>query len=119
MKMPGLTKQAQYVLVYRGGRTWVNWLLVMKVLPNGLAWSRWGFSITKRVGKAVQRNHLKRLLREITRLQPVKPGWDIVIIARPCAVDVDYHQLERAITELLQRARLLEDSSERLSAGLN
>lgn len=80
----------------------------MKAMPNGSNLSRYGFSVTKKVGKAVQRNRLKRLLREIMRLQSLKPGWDIVFMARSVAVDADYHQLERAITKLLARAQILE-----------
>ena len=80
----------------------------MKAMPNGLSLSRYGFSVTKKVGKAVQRNHLKRLLREIMRVQLLRPGWDIVLIARSLAVDADYHQLERAVTRLLSRAQLSE-----------
>ena len=64
--------------------------------------------MTKKVGKAVQRNHLKRLLREIMKLQSLRPGWDIVLIARSVAVNADYHQLGRAVTRLLSRAQLLE-----------
>jgi ribonuclease P protein component len=102
-----LTKRAQYTLVYRHGIVWVTSLLVMKAMPNGLDLSRYGFSVTKKVGKAVQRNHLKRLLREIMRLQSLKLGWDIVIIARPAVVNADYHQLEQELTKLLDRAKLL------------
>jgi ribonuclease P protein component len=58
----------------------------------------------------VQRNRLKRLLREIMRLQSLRPGWDIVFMARSVAVDTDYHQLARAVIKLLARAQLLESN---------
>lgn len=120
MKRPWtLAKRAQYASVYQQGNTYVDSLVVVKVLPNGLNLSRYGFSVTKKVGKAVQRNRLKRLLKEIVRLQLIKPGWDIVFIARPQAAAIDYHQLEKAVTELLARAELLQRSNETISTGLN
>jgi ribonuclease P protein component len=105
-----LTNRAQYTLVYQQGKVWANSLLVMKAMPNGLSLSRYGFSVTKKVGKAVQRNRLKRLLREIMRLQSLRSGWDIVFIVRSIAVNSDYHQLEMAATNLLARAQLLESN---------
>jgi ribonuclease P protein component len=87
---------------------WGSSLLVIKAMPNSLYLSRYGFSVTKKVGKAVQRNRLKRQLREIMRPQPLRLGWDVVLIARSSAVNADYHQLDKAVTRLLNRAELLE-----------
>ncbi|MFU8796901.1 MAG: ribonuclease P protein component [Dehalococcoidia bacterium] len=112
MKEPrALHTRAQYTLVYKQGRTWVNSLAVMKAAPNGLCLSRYGFSVTRKVGKAVLRNRLKRLFREILRAQSLKPGWDIVFIVRPQAAGADYRQLNRSVTGLLTRANLLESNA--------
>jgi ribonuclease P protein component len=113
-----LTKRAQYLAVYKSGKAWVNSLIVMKALPNDCEHSRYGFSVTKNIGKAVARNRIKRLLREISRIIPVKPGWDIVFIARPAAVTADYNQLRKSVETLLFRAHLM-NRDEAVSAGVN
>lgn len=107
-----LTKPQQYALVYASGRTWVSGLVVMKALPNGLTLSRYGLSVSKRVGKAVIRNRMKRLLREILRKMPLKTGWDIVFIVRPPAATTDYASLQKAVEGSLLRAHLLETEKE-------
>jgi ribonuclease P protein component len=113
-----LTKRAQYLTVYKSGKAWVSNLLVMKALPNECEFSRYGFSVTKNVGKAVVRNRIRRLLREITRVTAVKPGWDIVYIARPEAATTDYHELRKSVETLLLRANLI-NKDETVRAGVN
>ena len=114
-----LTRAKQYALVCGKGSSWVSSLLVMKALPNGLTLSRYGFSISQRVGKAVTRNRVKRLLREILQLTPLLPGWDIVFIARPQAAYAGYAELRRAVDELLSRAQLLTGEYEKVCLKIN
>jgi ribonuclease P protein component len=114
-----LTKSEQYAMVYEKGSSWVSGLVVMKALPNGLAWSRYGFSISRRVGKAVVRNRVKRLLREILRSAPVEPGWDIVFIARSPAAGADFASLEKSVQGLLSRAGLLTREYEKACLRIN
>jgi len=103
-----LTSKSQFTTVYSQGKSWANDLLVMKAFPNGLELGRFGFSVSKRVGKAVVRNRVKRLLRECVQLIPYKPGWDIVFIARGNIATANYHQLKEAMGELAQRAHLVK-----------
>ncbi len=103
-----LTKPQQYAQVQAMGRSWSCVLLVMRAMPNDLDRSRLGFSVSKRVGKAVVRNKVKRRLREILRPVSLRPGRDIVFIARPPAAVADFAALGDAALELLARADLVE-----------
>ena len=114
-----LTEPEQYALVYGKGRSWVNRLMVMKTLPNGLALSRYGISVSKRVGKAVVRNRVKRLFREVLRLTPLQPGWDVIFIARPAVAGVDYNHLKKSARGLLSQAQLLLVDYEKVCSELN
>ena len=102
-----LTKRTQYTLVYGEGRSWVSSLVVMKALPNGLALSRYGLSVSRRIGNSVTRNKVKRWLREVLRLTPLEPGWDIVFIARPAAAATSYADVEQSVTGLLSQSGLI------------
>ena len=114
-----LTKRAQYLAVYESGKGWGNQILQVRALPNGLGLQRCGFSVTKRVGNAVVRNRVRRLLKEIVRLTPLKVGWDIVFVARSRAATANYHELNRSVDKLLAQAHLLRDKDERVGTRVN
>ena len=104
-----LKKPEQFALVYHKGGSWVSRLLIMKAVPNGLDLSRYGLSVGKRVGNAVRRNRVKRLLREIMKDVSLTPGWDIIFIARIPASTVDFSSLRKKVIELLHQAKLISE----------
>jgi ribonuclease P protein component len=107
-----LTESRRFSQIHAEGRNAANRLLVIRVLPNDLEWSRFGFVVSKRVGNAVTRNRVKRRLREAIRQTRVKGGWDAVFIARRGAEKADFQQLKRATNNLLRRTNLfLTDST--------
>ena len=114
-----LTKRAQFELVYTEGSSWVSNAVVMKVLPNGLDLSRYGFTVSRRVGKAVVRNRVKRLLRDILRQTPLQPGWDMIFIARSSVAKANYASLGKSVRGLLFRAGLLVGEHEGVCPGAN
>ena len=63
---------------------------------------RLGLVVTRRLGKAVQRNRVKRLLREFFRRhQTGLPAFDLVIMAKKGAPTLTYHQVEEELIRLL------------------
>jgi ribonuclease P protein component len=104
-----LRDNEQFQRVRKEGRSWSHPLLVLCVFPNGLDHSRFGFSVSKRVGKAVVRNRVKRLVREATRVRQevITPGQDLVFIARNPIREANFQEVDRAVEELLRQANLL------------
>ena len=101
-----LTGAKRFSQIHSEGRSTANRLLVVRCLPNGLDHPRFAFMVSKRVGNAVVRNRIKRRLREALRASQVRPGWDLVFIARRGIEKADYRDLNRATGNLLRRTQL-------------
>lgn len=88
----------------REGKSWLNTLIVLSVRANGTVTTRFGFSVSKRIGNAVVRNRVKRRLRELVRQMHIPDGWDIVFIARAPLAHATYQDTQRAVEDLSGRA---------------
>jgi ribonuclease P protein component len=79
-----LRRPADFKAVYERRRSAANDFLIVYARPNGLPHLRLGLSVSKKFGKAVQRNKLRRLYREAFRLgrAGLPTGLDLVLIPR-------------------------------------
>jgi ribonuclease P protein component len=111
-----LTQRRDFAAVYGGKRSWVHPLLVLYVRPHvGMTWGedaetrRFGFSVSKKVGKAHDRNLVKRRLRAICRAhrREWRYGFDAVFVARSAAREASFAELEAAAGDLARRADLV------------
>jgi len=88
--------------VYKQGQRRSASLCTVFYRPNGLAETRLGITVPKRMGGAVVRNRIKRRVREIFRRhrQELPGGWDMVLNPRQGAATVAYPVLERELLRL-------------------
>lgn len=94
-------------------RSWPHRLLVLYVAPNDLDRARVGITVSGRVGKAVARNRIRRRLREAlrARVERIKKGQDILVIARPPSARATWPELTQALDILLSRAAATQPTS--------
>ena len=108
MKYGRLKKSWQFRKIYKEGDKYFSKLFILYVLPNDTQENRLGLTVTKKVGISVQRNRIKRVIREAFRLlEGIAPGNDLVVVARKSAVNLKYSQARESLIYLLHRARIL------------
>lgn len=106
MKVTTLKKRNDFLAIAAKGNSVSAQSIVLQVksradMEEGV---RVGLTVTKKVGKAVERNRIKRKLRCITReIMPAmaQPGYDYVVIARRSALRQPYDTLKRDIIHAL------------------
>jgi ribonuclease P protein component len=107
LKRERLRKRREFLHVQgQGFKVTVEPLLAL-ALPNGRAETRLGITVSTKVGNAVVRSRIRRVLRELFRKgkSSLPQGLDLVLIARNAAAGASYETLARAFTGITQKLK--------------
>jgi ribonuclease P protein component len=107
-----LKKKKEFERVFKRGKGLKEDFLVLKLVKNNLPQSRFGFIVGTKVSKrATLRNKLKRRLRELIRMkmEEIKTGYDIILIAQPGLEDRDFWELEEITNKIFSRAKIIKN----------
>ncbi len=108
-KLNKLKSKQAFQNVYEKGHSVVDSMAVFYVLPGENENIKIGFAVGKKIGSAVTRNHMKRMMREVFRhhKDELVLGRSLIWVARKKLVDADYKTYERVFIRLAKRAALL------------
>lgn len=101
-----LKKKKEFRYTYRVGKSTSNRLFTVVVAPRHKPETLVGISVSKKQGNSVERNRIKRRLREaVTPLVPeLKKGNNIIVVARRACLDEPYQALCASAEKLFRRA---------------
>jgi ribonuclease P protein component len=110
MKLVTLKVRREFLRI-RGGARWscTNFVIETKLRLEGhenIDGPRFGFTVTKALGGAVDRNYIRRRLKSAVQALPsdsAKPGHDYVVIARTGAGTAEFSALQKDLEQALQR----------------
>ena len=107
--MISLSSNRDFQRAYRKGKCLVNPILVTYIRRNGGNSCRIGITASKKVGNAVKRNRVRRLIREAYRQMPplTKKGYDIVFVARVKTFFVKSTQVAKVMQRQLKEGQIL------------
>ena len=96
-----LRQHRDFTRVYRRGHSIAVPAFVLYRRGNGGTGTRIGFSVSKKIGKAVVRNRIKRRFRAAVReeLAAFDPGYDYIFVVRRAALELDYTALRSVIAK--------------------
>ena len=106
-----MKKTDEFRNCYENGKSFVSKLIVIYVWENGSSFNRIGISCSKKIGNSVVRHRFARLVRESYRLHEdiFNSGLDIVVVARACARDANFFDIESSLLSLAGKARIIKN----------
>lgn len=115
LNMETLKKNYEFSRVYRKGRYFSGRYLTINVLENMYARNRIGISVSRKAFKSsVKRNLYRRRIKEILRTGDfnLKNGYDMVFVVKKTDNIPEYHEIEKGIIDLLDKAKLIIKNEE-------
>ena len=107
--MISLKENRDFRRLYGKGKSFVSPVVVTYLMKNRCKQVRCGITTSKKIGKAVQRNRSRRVIREAFRLLSprIKPGYDFVFVARGKTPYVKSGEVKDALEAQLKKAGVL------------
>jgi ribonuclease P protein component len=108
-----IKKNSHFKLIYSRGKSISNEYLVLYSFKNvnNKNKNRVGITVSKKVGKSVVRNRVKRLIRESYRLNRdvLKKGFDFIIVARNKAAKAKFKDIEKSLMHLMKKGGFIKE----------
>ncbi len=98
-----LKKNSQFNFIYKKGERIHTEHFTLFVVKSRFAGYKIGFSVSKKIGKANQRNKLKRRLREIVRNLDVPQNCNFVLMAKEGAAQLEFAQIKNEVIKLFEK----------------
>ncbi|MCD6184184.1 MAG: ribonuclease P protein component [Deltaproteobacteria bacterium] len=95
VKADRLLKRKDFLWLSKTGTKYYNRHFLAIFFPGRTAKTRIGITVTKKIGKAVKRNRIKRYVREYYRVNKhmIENHWDINIIAKKDVAGLNFSQV--------------------------
>lgn len=106
-----LTRKSEYARVFQQGEKWVGRHFICYVVRHEAPGSKLGLAVSRKVGKSVVRNRVKRYLREFYRTHrpQFQANVHVAVIARPACNTLSYAECVSAMERLFRQGGLLGD----------
>ncbi|MGE5329963.1 MAG: ribonuclease P protein component [Deltaproteobacteria bacterium] len=103
-----LKKNIEFKKVFTKGKWYKGKYVVIYFLRNNLAFNNLGIAVGKKIGSSVERNRIKRLIRECYRLNEntIYTGYSIVILWKSQQKDIKLKELEKDILGIINKSGL-------------
>ena len=109
-----MKKTEEFRKCYENGKSYADRFIVLYVWKNDSSYNKVGISCSKKVGNSVVRHRFARLVREAYRLHEDMfiSGLNIVVVARACAREATFHEIEDSLLSLAGKARIMKNGGE-------